>query len=161
LLHGGDRRVYLEDEGRLIGRIALPVSLRDRMQSAPVVVVEEGLESRIEVVMDDYIRDLGRRYAAAHGEEGPRRHRDKLQDDLARIRRRLGGARHAEVSRLLDAAFDRQWRSGSLEGHRAWIAYLLERYYDPMYDYQLTRREGERLFCGSRDEVVAWVADQA
>lgn len=160
LLDRGGRGIYLEDEGRLIGRLALPLSLRDRMQSAPMVLVEESLEERIEVVMEDYVCDLGTRYAAAHGREGPSLHRDRLQGDLARIRRRLGGARHAEVSELLDAAFARQLRTGSLDGHRAWIAYLLERYYDPMYDYQLARREGARLFRGSRDEVVAWVAEQ-
>ncbi len=160
LLQQGGRRVYLEDEGRLIGRVALPQNLRDRMRSAPMVLVEESLAERIDVVLEDYVCDLGRRYVAAGGQEGPALHRERLQGDLARIRRRLGGARHAEVSRLLDAAFDRQWRTGSLEGHRAWIAYLLERYYDPMYDYQLARREGARLFRGSRDEVVAWVAAQ-
>lgn len=160
LLAGDRRRLYLEDEGRLIGRVALPESLRDRMRSAPMVVVEADLEERIDVVLEDYVLDLGRRYAETHGQEGPRLHCDRLQQDLARIRKRLGGARHAEVSELLRAAFDRQWQTGSPAGHRAWIAYLLERYYDPMYDYQLARREGARLFRGTRDEVVAWVAAQ-
>ncbi len=156
LLEGGERRVYLEDEGRLIGRLALPLGLKEKMGLAPMVLVEEPLEERIEVVLEDYVLDLGRRYAAACGEEGPRRHRERLQQDLARIRRRLGGLRHAEVGGLLEAAFEQQWRTGSLEGHRAWIACLLEQYYDPMYDYQLARREGERLFSGSRREVVTW-----
>ena len=36
------------------------------------------------------------------------------------------------------------------------IRRLLEDYYDPMYDYQLSRRAGERLFSGDRDAVVEW-----
>ena len=52
------------------------------------------------------------------------------------------------------AAFDRQWRDGDLSGHRAWIGRLLEEYYDPMYEYQLSRREGAVLFRGDRQAVV-------
>ncbi|MCP4842155.1 MAG: tRNA 2-selenouridine(34) synthase MnmH, partial [Halieaceae bacterium] len=48
-----------------------------------------------------------------------------------------------------------QWRNADLDGHRAWVAVLLEQYYDPMYEYQFSRREGERLFLGDRDAVVA------
>ncbi len=156
LLDAGENRVYLEDEGRLIGRLALPQNLRERMKSAPMVVVEESLEQRVDVVIDDYVLDLGRRFAEVHVDAGPQAHRDKLQEDLAKIRKRLGGARHQQVSEMLDQAFARQWHTGSLAGHRAWIAFLLQRYYDPMYEYQLSRREGRRLFQGSRDEVLAW-----
>jgi tRNA 2-selenouridine synthase len=160
LLDGGERRVYLEDEGRLIGRLSLPLSLKDRMQSAPMVVVEQGLEERVDVVLADYVIDLGARFAAAHSDKGPALHRDKLQQDLARIRKRLGGERHRLVSGMLDDAFDRQWSTGSPDGHREWIAYLLECYYDPMYEYQLTQREGVRLFRGSREQVLAWAMEQ-
>jgi len=72
--------------------------------------------------------------------------------------RRLGGERLREVSGLMDAGFDLQEHGGGLDGHRAWIAFLLERYYDPMYEYQLSRRTGGRLFSGSREAVVAWAA---
>ena len=61
---------------------------------------------------------------------------------------------------MLDAAFEYQWQSGCVSRHRDWIAFLLERYYDPMYEYQLARREGERLFRGDRAAVLAWAADQ-
>jgi tRNA 2-selenouridine synthase len=125
-----------------------------------MVVVEQGLEERVDVVLADYVIDLGDRFAAAHGDEGPALHRDKLQQDLARIRKRLGGERYRLVSGMLDDAFDRQWGAGSADGHREWIAYLLERYYDPMYEYQLTQREGARLFQGSREEVLAWTTEQ-
>ncbi len=158
-LDGGSDRVYLEDEGHLIGRIALPHSLRDKMRSAPVAVVEESLESRIDVVVADYIVDLGRRFAAVHGAEGPARHAHKLQHDLDRIRKRLGGVRHQQVCQMMQSAFEQQWQSGSPDGHRAWIAFLLQQYYDPMYEYQLSRREGAKLFSGSREAVLAWARD--
>jgi tRNA 2-selenouridine synthase len=155
LLAQGERRVFVEDEGRLIGRIYLPEVLRDRMKDAPLLVVEQSLEDRIDVVVQDYVIDLGRRYLELHGDEGPRLHAEKMQSDLYRIRKRLGGQRHAQVGELMTEAFVRQRDQGDLQGHRLWIAALLEKYYDPMYEYQLSRRGGRQLFRGDRDAVVA------
>lgn len=156
LLADGERRIYLEDEGRLIGRLYLPEALRERMKEAPMLVVEQTLEQRTAVVIEDYIVDLGRQYAALFGAEGMARHADKLQQDLSRIRKRLGGERHQRVSQLMSAAFAQQREAGDLAGHREWIVTLLEQYYDPMYEYQLAQRQGAQLFCGDRDGVVAW-----
>jgi len=105
--------------------------------------------------------DLGRRYALLYGEEGPQLHSAKLQSDLARLRRRLGGLQQQEVSSMMSAAFARQTQDGDLSGHRQWIALLLEKYYDPMYEYQLSKRTGEQLFCGDRQAVVAWAQRDA
>lgn len=155
LLQGGDTRVFLEDEGHLIGRVSLPEALRKEMEGAPMLVVEQSLGERIDVVIEDYVVDLGRRYAKLHAEEGPRLHSEKLQEDLSRIRKRLGGERYQAVSGLMTGAFNEQERSGRLSLHREWIAALLEKYYDPMYEYQMEQRAGRLLFCGNRDEVVA------
>ncbi len=161
LLARGAAPVFLEDEGRLIGRLALPQDLRDKMRVAPMVIVEQTLEERVDVVVQDYIEDLGRRYAILYAGEGPQLHRDRLLDDLARIRRRLGGDRHQQVDAMLRAAFDEQWRTGEADAHREWVRYLLERYYDPMYDYQLDKREGQCLFRGDRAAVVQWARERA
>jgi tRNA 2-selenouridine synthase len=161
LLAAGDDPLFLEDEGRLVGRLYLPKALRDVMARAPVIVVEESLASRVDVVLEDYVLDLGRRYLLLHGEEGPALHAAKMQADLARIGKRLGGARLKQASAMMYAAFEAQRRSGDLQGHRAWIAFLLEHYYDPMYDYQFKRRSGEQLFRGERAAVIDWCASRA
>jgi len=57
---------------------------------------------------------------------------------------------------MMAAAFARQWQDRDLSGHRQWIALLLEKYYDPMYEYQLSKRAGKQLFCGDRQAVIAW-----
>jgi tRNA 2-selenouridine synthase len=152
--------VILEDEGRLIGRIALPESLRARMAESPVLVLEHSLEERIEVVIDDYIVDLGRRFQEQHGEEGPVHHRERLLGDLARTRKRLGGERYSAIAALMEKAFEEQQKTGNVEAHAAWIRRLLEDYYDPMYRYQLQQRAGERLFVGTRDEVLSFARER-
>lgn len=155
LLAGGDQRIYLEDEGRLIGRLHLPEVLREKMIDAPMLVVEQSLEDRTDVVIEDYVVDLGRRYAQLYGEDGMNQHSEKLQFDLSRIRKRLGGERFGVASELMALAFEQQRRGEGLDGHRQWIHALLEQYYDPMYEYQLSKREGEQLFCGDREAVIA------
>jgi tRNA 2-selenouridine synthase len=155
LLEKSSDPIYLEDEGHLIGRVCLPTSLLEKMKSAPMLIVEQSLDERIDVVIDDYVLDLGSRYVTMHGEEGAALHAEKLQADLARIQKRLGGQAHQEVSAMMSDAFDQQWQEKGLWGHRSWIAFLLEKYYDPMYDYQLEKRAGEQLFLGNQDAVVA------
>jgi tRNA 2-selenouridine synthase len=156
LLDKRPARIFLEDEGQIIGSLMLPESLREKMKAAPMVLVEERLESRIDIVLEDYVVDLGRRYALQFGEEGPALHSAKLQGDLARLRRRLGGLLQQEVSTLMFAAFAQQEQDDDVSAHRQWIALLLQQYYDPMYEYQLSRRTGERLFRGDRQAVLDW-----
>jgi tRNA 2-selenouridine synthase len=160
LLAKSSERIFLEDEGRLIGNLALPESLREKMGVAPMVVVEQSLNERIDVVIEDYVVDLGRRYELLFGEDGARLHCEKLQSDLERIRNRLGGLRCQTVSELMTLAFERQWQAADLSGHRHWIAVLLEKYYDPMYEYQLSNRGGEQLFTGDRQAVVRWAQQE-
>jgi tRNA 2-selenouridine synthase len=152
---GGVNPVVLEDEGHLIGRLALPKELCTRMQAAPMLILEESLEYRTGVVLADYIEDLGQRFVTAHGEAGRQLHRDKLLYDLSRIRKRLGGERHGEVEQQMQQAFAEQRSSGAVELHRLWIATLLAQYYDPMYEYQLGKREGQVLGRGSTEEIIA------
>ena len=156
LLAGAESRVYVEDEGRLIGRLYLPESLRERMKLSPMVVVEQTLAERVEVILEDYVVDLGQRFVMIYGEQGPARHREKLQSDLQRIQKRLGGERHRQVSDLMDAAFAWQLDRGQLDLHRQWITLLLDQYYDPMYEYQLGQRAGGVLFRGNREAAVEW-----
>ena len=161
LLATGAERIFLEDEGRLIGCLSLPGSLLEKMADAPMAVVEETLDDRIDVVIEDYVLDLGRRYVELCGEDGPRLHAERLQDDLLRIRKRLGGQQQQNVSALMAEAFEQQWQHADLGAHRHWIAVLLEKYYDPMYEYQLSKRAGKQLFRGDRQAVIAWAQQGA
>ncbi|MDP5065285.1 MAG: tRNA 2-selenouridine(34) synthase MnmH [Haliea sp.] len=157
----GSGPLLLEDEGRLIGRVALPENLRQLMQAAPMLVVEEPLDERVAVILDDYIEDLGQRYSARYGVvEGPRMHRTRLLEGLDGIRKRLGGARHQALREAMERAFTLQHTTGVTDAHRAWIRELLELYYDPMYSYQLAQRDGKVLFQGTREEVIDYARSQ-
>jgi len=154
------RKLFLEDEGRLIGRLSLPNSLSEKMACAPLVIIEEDFESRLDVLVDDYVLNLGERFLNTFSDRGPELHRNKLLDDLSRIKKRLGSERYLKTSALITQAFVEQKATDSLQLHREWIAILLGEYYDPMYQYQLARRQGEVLLRGCRRDVTDWIIKQ-
>ncbi|MEM7216736.1 MAG: tRNA 2-selenouridine(34) synthase MnmH [Pseudomonadota bacterium] len=142
LRHTADR-IVVEDEGRLIGRLGVPRAWHERMQRAPIALVEVPREARVAHIFAEYVgdrvteRDLAVHYLAA----------------LDRIRKRLGGDRHRIVGEMITDAF----ATGDAEGHRRWIERLLEWYYDPMYDYQLDRKRERIVARGSRQEIIDFV----
>ena len=152
--------VFLEDEGTRIGKVTVPVVLRERMAVCQgAVIVEESVEERVNVIMEDYIFDLGRRYAVLYGSaQGMEEHSGYLLGGLARCRNRLGGERQDQLSSIMSSAFAEQAATGDTSLHRVWIESLLVDYYDPMYQYQLEQRSVERkvLFCGNRDAVTEY-----
>lgn len=141
--------IFLEDESRLVGRCALPESLRKRMAEAPLLVLERPMAERIAIIRQDYVEDMHADYVARDGEEaGWLNFRDYLLAALDRIRKRLGGERHQQLRGLMESALETQAHQGVLSGHDAWIEALLTDYYDPMYDYQLSQKEGRILVRG-------------
>lgn len=147
------RRFLLDELQRSLERARL-VLISGRTGTGKTRVVE-ALERAVD------LERLARRYAESYGPAaGAEEHRQRLLDGLdrirIRIRKRLGGERHQAIRGLMQRAFTVQARSGDTTAHRAWIAALLETYYDPMYTYQLSRRSGKRLFSGDRAAVIAW-----
>lgn len=149
----------LEDEGKMIGANHLPAVLREQMLQAPVVVVEEPLERRLERLREEYFVQMQAAFQVALGDEaaGWRAYGDYLHHGLYAIRRRLGLARYAELASLQAAALARQQRTGDTDGHFAWLVPLLEGYYDPMYRYQLEKKAQHIAFRGDYHQVDAWL----
>ncbi|AJQ93945.1 tRNA 2-selenouridine(34) synthase MnmH [Gynuella sunshinyii] len=145
--------ILLEDESRLIGRCALPETLRRRMAEAPLIIVESTLEQRVEHSFRNYILNKLAEWQQARGaEEGFTAFAEDLTTSLFKIRRRLGGLRYQELSAILEQALKQQ-QQGDDSLHREWIRILLRDYYDPMYDYQLSQKQGPVEFRGTATDI--------
>jgi tRNA 2-selenouridine synthase len=154
----GDAPIVIEDESRNVGRLSVPPTLVETMAAAPVVLVDMPLVDRVEVTLDAYVVGACAEHQAAAGDAaGFDAFAAQLRDALARIRKRLGGERHAQVTAQLEDALARHARDGDVSGHRAWIERLLVEYYDPMYDYQLEGKLDRVVFRGSAEAVEDWV----
>ena len=151
----GIRTIYLEDEARMIGRACIPEPLRDAMVAAPIYQLETSMPERVQNCIDDYVIDLFSRYREQLGEkEGFQAYRLHHLDSLDRIRKRLGGERHTQATKLLQTALDEHGATGETALYAEFIELLLKDYYDPMYDYQLSKKQNRIVFSGDAAAII-------
>ncbi|MEN8213875.1 MAG: tRNA 2-selenouridine(34) synthase MnmH [Pseudomonadota bacterium] len=154
----GNPPLIIEDEGRNIGSVHMPQQLFDRFKAGQFIILEATLEERVDNTRKEYIDMALQEYQAIHGEqEGFVQWADYLLASLARIRKRLGDVRYNELHSRMQAAVEQQRRTAETLQHDAWIAALLSDYYDPMYDYQLAKKEKNIVFTGDAAALKAWL----
>ena len=140
--------LVLEDESRMIGRIAVPESWHLRMKKSPLVLLEATLEQRVEHIVDEYV---DRRVAQGDSASMLEAH---YRGALKRIARRLGGVLHKQIDDMIRLAFEHQ------ADHQQWVRTLLRDYYDPMYDYQLKGKASRVIYTGTFTEVQAFLTQR-
>lgn len=151
----GANKLVLEDEGTNIGSRRLPECIFLKMKQSPLILLEAGIEQRVEIVFEEYIINAQAEYQQALGaDKGFDSWADYLLGALDRIQRRLGGLRYQAIKSIMEDAILRYRKEGQAEHHKAWIRELLEEYYDPMYDYQLDKKSHRVVFRGESDDVV-------
>lgn len=102
-----DRPIVLEGESQRIGSISLPGNLYEVMAASCKIWCSASLETRVQRLAVEYARE---------------EYREAMSAALERIRKKLGGQRHAELAGLL-AAWDIEGLGRGLIGH----------YYDKLY----------------------------
>ncbi len=154
---GNTKTIMLEDEGRNIGRLNLPVMLYEKMSTSPILLLVLSKEERLETSMQEYAIDMLQDFQNFYGEEkGFKSFRKALLDSLDRIQKRLGGERHKVLRKLAEESLDHHEKTGSPEAHTSWVTSLLEDYYDPMYNYQLDQKKDRIVFRGNQQEVLQY-----
>ena len=162
------RGILFEDESRTIGRVAIPLALHERLKQSPLVVLEVALAERATHITQEYVHRALQELqelqdSDSTGELPSSAALDALQTQLTaaltRIERRLGGDRKRAIAARMQAAFEAH-RSGDTSGHTHWVQALLTHYYDPMYDYQLSRNATRIVFRGDHAAVRTWLAEQ-
>lgn len=153
--------IVLEDESRMIGALTLPLTLFACAQSSPLVVIDEPLVSRVEFLIQEYLRVD---YDIAAPEDAIRttsRLRGDLRANLDAITRRLGGARAQRCGELMEEGLRVQGTTGSIAGHAPWVEFLLVEYYDPVYDRHINLQKERIAFRGSKNEAFKFVLNAA
>lgn len=146
--------LLVEDESRLVGRCAQPEKFFNTLRNSEIILLEESLQSRVQVTFDDYI--LNSELSSQDPEKGLLVF-SRYRKSLEAISRKLGGLKYAEISKDLTEAESRFLSHGDLEPNRIWIEKLLEAYYDPMYFGSIQKRNPKILFRGSRAEALQWL----
>lgn len=145
------KQLVIEDEGRNIGTVNFSKELFDFFKSGPRVVLETPLEARIDITLDEYVVQAQQEYASIEEWEA------FMLAALNRIHKRLGGERYQRVLQQFNQALKTQLSTGSIDEHRSWIETLLVEYYDPMYDYQMQKKQHQVAFTGSFPEIINYL----
>jgi tRNA 2-selenouridine synthase len=155
----GISQLYLEDEARLIGRVCIPEVLINAMQRASIVILESDMPTRIRNCMDDYVTDLLSRYITQLGQaKGFAAFKEHHRNSLSRIQKRFGLEKYNQALELLESAMDQHENLDEVGGYEVFIEMLLSDYYDPMYDYQLSKKLDRVIFKGSSKDILDWAA---
>lgn len=159
----GHHRLLLEDESRRIGSRHLPSSFFECMSRSPLVMIEVPDEERVEISYQEYVLDTSAAFKALHGgdaDAGFAAFSEYLLGSLDKIRRRLGGERHQQARQMMQTALARQASHGETVMHYDWVRFILLDYYDPMYDYQISKKQERLAFKGTPAEVREYLATQ-
>ncbi len=147
----------LEDEGRAVGSRDIPLGLFLPMSRAPLIVLEAPLAVRVAQSFKDYVVDGLHEFQSMYCvDEGFARYSAHVHASLDRIQRRLGGQRYQEMKSLLAAGLQ-DFATGDAALLHEFVHRLLLEYYDPMYDYQISRKQERIVFRGEREAVLDWL----
>ena len=152
-----NQTLVVEDESRRIGACAIPQMFYDKMHASPLVIIEMPMQFRIERIAQEYVIEMRQEFADAYPEDGWQRFETYLTECLQRVQKRLGRERFVEISASMGAALKEQKNTGQTDAHYDWINRLLRDYYDPMYEYQLSKQTQKILFRGDFDDVLEWI----
>lgn len=167
-----NKTLLLEDESRLIGSRSLPLDLKNKMDQSRIVMIEESFEYRVSQIYNDYVinmmtdyeRYLGSsksselEHSKANNKTAINFYQEYLENSTLRIKRRLGGVGLKEMMSLIKKAINNQQKTGELSLHKNWIIYLLKNYYDPMYQYQVGKKQSRVIFRGNTSAVSEYMS---
>ncbi len=153
--------LLFEDEAANIGSRRIPELLFEKFKQSPLILLEADTQSRVDITFQEYIIEALAEHQKFSGEEqGWYNWSIYLNECFDKIQRRLGGVRYQSLKTLLADALDIQLKTGNSEHHKTWIESLLVDYYDPMYDYQLSKKQERVIFKGERESVVEFLAQR-
>jgi tRNA 2-selenouridine synthase len=69
----------------------------------------------------------------------------------------LGGLRYKLLLNQLNLALESHKENNNLQNYRPLIESLLVDYYDPMYDYQISKKKQRIVFQGNSKDVLAYL----
>ena len=151
--------LLLEDESKRIGRNILPDSFYMQMQQAPSIFLERELEQRVAVIREDYFTSNWPLYQQQHRDAAGEKFSEYLLGSLARIQKRLGGVLYQQINSSFTRALEHLFTTGKTDLFDEGVYLLLQKYYDPMYQYQLKNKQRKVIFSGTEPEILAWVDD--
>ena len=156
----GFKHLIIEDEGRNIGKRFLPQSIANFFSSGSLVILKRDLEERIDIIFEEYVLEAQKEYSDIYGPEmGLNKWEDYIKASTMKLKKRWGLENCNRILDLFDNAMRAQENKQDLTLHKEWIRFLLEDYYDPMYEFQIKNRLDTVIYEGGPLEVYEFLKD--
>ena len=149
--------LVFEDEGANIGTVHVPDALKSRTQQADLILLKASVERRIQVSMDAYVHNMYQDFVDQDAEQAWQRFSHYWLLSLEKIQKRLGLERYQALKTQVEEALQYFERSSSFEQFVPVVKTLLLDYYDPMYDYQISKKSARVVFEGDESEVLDYL----
>lgn len=154
----GFTTLVIEDESRNVGSLHVPSILHNKMSESPMVNLIVSDQDRIDITVQEYACDIHKDYCQQFGDdEGLVKLEEHLLASLAKLQKRLGGERFTRMKNSMEAAVQQLSSRQSYQAFGDVFGELLLNYYDPMYDYQMSKKADRIAFNGSREEVLSYL----
>lgn len=155
----GYEYLIFEDEGRHVGKCFLPPNLTNYLSTTPLIVLEVTMKERVDNIFHEYITLSQENHIAEYGDQGISKWLDYILSSVDRTKKRLGAVLHNEIRESIITGNKLYLKSGDPTLHQQWIQSFLEKYYDPMYDYQLENNDLHIQFKGNFNEIKEYLKD--
>ena len=151
----GYKYIVVEDESRNVGANSIPKSIFENYrEGAKRVILETDIDTRVEITYDEYVTRALTSYEEHYGTENALDMWFKdVHASLERIQKRLG----LEIYKQMNELFLSAHNNSQPQKHKEWIKPLMQKYYDPMYDYQIAKNPSPIAFKGSKSEVLEFL----
>jgi tRNA 2-selenouridine synthase len=154
----GHKMIVLEDEGHNIGSVRLPIPLHDAMKKANIVLMEVEDNERVDVTICEYVDDVQTQLKILNPNGNlfdP--YAEYLLGSLSKINKRLGSERYTILNKKLQNAIHHQQQTGETDRYSDVFLSLLIDYYDPMYDYQISKKQQRIIHRGDHLNVLKYL----
>jgi len=154
-------QLVFEDEGSNIGTVHIPQCVKAKTATAKLILLEATLEERIQVSMDAYVINIHQDFITQDPENGFNNFANYWLTSLEKIQKRLGLERYQALLHSVNNALSLYKTQADPNGFYPIVQMLLVDYYDPMYNYQIQKKQGRVVFKGDADAVLSYLNDQS
>lgn len=158
--HKNFHTLILEHESHNIGRMFIPKPVYDNFMQGKLILLETPIELRAQITYEEYVVSAGKEYEKLYEEKGLYLWGQNVKSGLKRIQKRLGNQLYTQLTQLFDEAYSKHTQAEATALYLEWITLLLERYYDPMYDYQIQKTSIPVIFRGNEQSVLEFIKKQ-
>lgn len=126
-----EKVVFLECESRRIGRVSQPEYLYNKLQECPRILLSTDIKIRVENIKEDYIK-------------GDRDNKDKIIKAISSLNKAISNEKVNELIEQIEK-----------NCYEEVITYLMEYYYDPLYQHSIDRKTDyvENIYFNDYEEI--------